>query len=135
MGGCCDWSVLVSCVVLNLLVWIGYTCLLFGVFLSVWFAFWWCLLHSAVFCWFTLARWVVGCFVICWLVLVCGVWCCGCVFRWSGVVSVFSLYFLVSVWYGIVACVYTWVLLCGLVSRGFDLLVDLSLLIVVGKWC
>lgn len=54
-------------------------------------------------------------------------------FGWSAVVSVFSLCFLVSVWYGIVACVYAWVLLCGLASQGFDLLVDLGLLIVVDK--
>lgn len=79
---------------------------------------------------------VVTCFVICCLALACG----GLVLRlrvsgWSAVVSVFSLCFLVSVWVGVVACVYTWVLLCGLVSHGFDLLVGLGLLIVVGKWC
>lgn len=47
--------------------------------------------------------------------------------------GVFSLCFLVSVWHGIAACVYTWVLLCGLVSQGFDLLVGLGLLLVVDK--
>lgn len=30
--------------------WLVILVLLFGVFLAAWFAFWWCLLHSAVFC-------------------------------------------------------------------------------------